>query len=178
MVDEPDSLRCPACDADFEPQPGTVQQCPACGEQFFATQSADETDEDRDAQLALEQRLQDQSQTLDNRHIRFVQLEKRSLYRWRTWMLVIALGCVGLAGQLVWIGVRQWTSDSTRSIAYFVVAVGVGVFSLRFFARAQRYLKQAQTMSLAEPTTPPDFSTLSDGSQIVDQLRSMSRHDD
>ncbi len=176
---EPDYPRCPACGAVFEPQPGAVQQCVVCGEQFFLqVEEADETDEDREARLALERRLADKSQSLDDRHIRFVQLEKRSLYRSRTWMLVIGLGCVGMAGQLIWIGARQWSQDATRGIAYFVVAIGIGLFSLRFFARARRYLEQARTMSLPEPTTPPDFSTLSDGSQIVDQLHNMTRRDE
>jgi predicted RNA-binding Zn-ribbon protein involved in translation (DUF1610 family) len=178
MSDEPETLSCPACGESFAPAETALQECPHCGEQFFIEIESEESDEDREARDAIERRLVAEKERLDDRHIRVVQLEKRSLYRSRSWMLVLGCLLIGLAGQLVWRGVVQFEADATRAIAYFVIAVGLIAFSVRFFRRAKRYLDEARAITLPEPTTPPDFSTLSDGRQIVDHLRSMSDRDD
>jgi hypothetical protein len=190
MSEDAPTIPCPSCGEPVSPAPTPIQQCPHCGEQFFVEGDPDESDEDQEAREMIEQRIMRDRERLDDRHIKVIQLEKRGLYRSRTWMLVIAGLLVGVAGQLVWLGVRQWAGtdatgdapaqapDPQRGAAYFVIAAGLVVFSVRFFRRARRYLQEARAMTLPEPTTPPDFSTLSDGSQIVDNLRSMGRADD
>ncbi len=189
MSDDDALILCPSCEESFARAETALQCCPHCGEQFFIETDADESDEDRDAREALERRLTEEKDRLDNRHIRVVQLEKRSLYRSRSWMLVLALSLIGIAGQLVWVGVKHVTGtdatdtapaktpDHARAVAYFVIAAGLFSLSFRFFHRARRYLREAQAITLPEPTSPPDFSTLSDGSQIVDHLRAMSDDD-
>lgn len=190
MPENDTTLTCPACGEPFSPADASIQQCPSCGEQFFVDAEELETDEDREARDAVERRRMQERDRLDNRRIRVVQLEKRSLYRSRSWMLVLAMGLVGIAGQLVWLGIRHLVGtsasedsaavapDIARAIAYFVIAVGLVAMGVRFYARARRYLREARAMTLPEPATPPDFSTLNDGSQIVDNLRAMSHEDD
>lgn len=183
------SIDCPRCRQALALQDGALQRCPHCAEQFYLEVEEEESDEDREAREAIEQRAAEEKERLDDRRIQVVQLEKRGLYRARSWALVVAMGCMGIAGQLVWLGVnwfrdlpaevgppaiRERASDPIRGVAYFVIAVGLAVVSIRFFRKARRYLLEAKAMSLPEPTTPPDFSTLSDGSQIVDELKRMS----
>ncbi len=183
------TIDCPLCGQPFEPAAGALQQCSHCGGQFFVESEEPESDEDREAREALERRAVEQKERLDDRHIRVVQLEKRSIYRARTWMLVLGFACVGIAGQLVWLGVN-WFRDipanagppavearqaqPSRGVAYFVIAAGMGMVSMRFFHRARRYTREADAMTLPEPTAAPDFSTLNDGSQIVEELKRMT----
>ncbi len=178
MTDEAsDEIFCPACNLSLVPANGSLQQCPHCGEQFFIDTAItpdptdpDESVEDRAARSAIERRLTGGNDRLDDRHIKIVRLEKQSLYRARTWMLILGSLCVGGAGQLIWLGVRRLPEDVPRAIAYFVVAVGLIFFSMRFFFRARQYTAEANQMQLPEPTTPPDFTLLQDGSQIVEGL--------
>jgi hypothetical protein len=88
------SLECPNCATSFPPQPGALQVCPVCQAQFFveSDDAVEESDDDREAREAVERRLQEQKDKLDERHIRVVQLEKRAAYRARSWSLVAALG--------------------------------------------------------------------------------------
>ncbi|GIW75598.1 MAG: hypothetical protein KatS3mg104_0661 [Phycisphaerae bacterium] len=178
MSDQSNTISCPRCGSEFFPVHQALQQCPACREQFFISISEETSDEDSQARLELEQRFQEQQDHLNQKQIRIVQLEKRSLYRRRTWMLVLALGMTGLAGQLVWRGIEWLGVRPSYAIAYWVLASGLVLGSLRFFARARYYGRQASQISLPDPTEPPDFSTLSDGSQIVENLNRMTCHTD
>lgn len=175
MTKGPDPISCPNCASQFIPADQALQQCPTCQRQFFIP-IPDETSDDDETQvhLELEQRFREAQDRLNQKHIRIVQLEKRALYRKRTWMLVLAMGMFGLAGQVVWRGVEWFSIHPWYALAYLIVASGLMVGSVRFFAQAGHYSRLAREVRLPEPTEPPDFSTLSDGSQIVENLNRMT----
>jgi hypothetical protein len=54
-----------------------------------------------------------------------------------------------------------------------VLAAGLVIFSIHFFRHARRLLILARQTVIPEPSTPPDFEPLSDGSQFVSQLSQM-----
>lgn len=174
MAEESVTISCPSCGNQFIPAEQALQQCPACREQFFVQMSDETSDEEARAILELEQHFRDTQDRLNQKQIRMVQLEKRSFYRKRTWVLVLALGMLGLAGQLIWQAV-EWVLDRpSYAFAYLILALGLIVGSIRFFAKAMHYDRLARKASFTPPTDPPDFSTLGDGSQIVANLEQMT----
>jgi DNA-directed RNA polymerase subunit RPC12/RpoP len=170
-------IACPYCDHAFEPQEGAVQACPACGAQFFLQRESDEEepDEDREMRELAERRVEDQANKLNDRHIRSAFLERQSINRARTWALVGAFLCLGAAGQLVWKAIPWFrTDDPTRGVAYLVIAFGAVGVGIHFFRKARACTREAESLKMPEPTDAPDFSSLSNGSQIVDELRKMT----
>lgn len=174
-MDERAPISCPACGREFEPADEALQQCPACGEQFFVPDDdpPDEPDDD-EARESLEARLTAEREKLSELRIKDIKLQKQSLYRARSWMLVIAFLMVGGAGQLVWIGIRGAEQRTQgRTIGFFLVAAVLVIASVRFFFRARAYLREANAIHLPDPTTPPDFTGLGDGSQFAQNLERM-----
>jgi hypothetical protein len=176
-------LDCPACGKAFAAAEGSLQICPVCGHQFFL-QEPEVAEYDDAAREAAEMRIESEREKLDLRHIKAIQLERRSIFRNRTWLLVGAWTCIGVAGQLVWLGVRWFLPVSplqgwvrppnpVRGAAYMVLAAGLVIFSIHFFRHARRLLIVAKQTVIPEPSTPPDFEPLSDGSQFVSQLSQM-----
>lgn len=173
-MDDHATISCPACGHEFEPADTALQQCPACGEQFFRAEDEHLSLEDEEARQSLEERLVAEQEKLSDRKIRDIKLQKQTLYRARSWMLVIGLLMIGGAGQLVWIGIRDAASHThSRTLTYFVLAAALVGFSIRFFLRARAYAREADAIHLPEPTTAPDFTDLGDGSQFAKNLERM-----
>jgi hypothetical protein len=115
---------------------------------------------------------------LDGLRIRQVYQLRRSIYRARRYWLVGMGICIVAAGQIVW---KLFTSSpgsmgvSNAHAAVLAIACLVGaVFCIRQAAQLGRSARQS---TLQEPEQPPDFSSLSDGSQHWKNLEAMG-HDD
>ena len=176
-------LDCPACGKSFAASETALQICPVCGHQFFL-QDEVEAAYDDEAREAMEKRLGREREKLDQRHIRAIQLDRRSIYRNRTWVLVLAFTCIGLAGQLAWLGAWWFVEKQRggydrpinvpRGIAYFVIAGCLAIFSVWFFRKARRLREAAEQTLIPEPESEPDFEPLSDGSQFASHLSELA----
>lgn len=97
---------------------------------------------------------------------------RRGLYRSRAYSLIAAIACAAGAAQcayLTWRHVRTagWGARPIVLIMLMVVAIAGVIW---FARRAQALRREAEQTRLDEPTTPPDFSSLSDGSQRAANL--------
>jgi hypothetical protein len=156
---------CPHCQQLVEvpeiPKDAVVQ-CPHCGAEFSLP--APEPDETATPNIEL-----------DGLRIRQLAALRRGAYRTRSFAIVAAAACAVTVAQLVWMTVRhvRGLGWGVRPIAYLVlvpIAVGGAWY---FLSRAIAAHQEAKQSALAQPTQPPDFSMLSDGSQQVKNLEDM-----
>jgi hypothetical protein len=114
---------------------------------------------------------------MDALRVRQLSAVRRSTYRARSYC-VVALGvCAVAAAQLVLLTVRhvRHAGWQLRPIGY---VCGIGAAAMAgafFFRRAAELSRELRTppAALADPQSPPDFSTLSDGSQTWKNLEQM-----
>jgi DNA-directed RNA polymerase subunit RPC12/RpoP len=162
---------CPTCGSEVSvaalPENGLLA-CPACGAEFFA--AADASDEDRELaeQLALDYEVRERH--LADLATNQVLLERRSLFRTRTYFAVGIVFFIGLALQLasslaLRLAVESFGAGSAGYVAATVAALLLAVVCFRKIRELNAELAKPV---LAEPATPPDFSTLSDGSEYAD----------
>ncbi len=183
---------CPACGHAISPSDtagsnASLLQCPRCGEQFFATEP-DEIDSSSDDDEAARQELEDRQtsaqtddaspdlSTLNERRIRAVVIERRAVYRSRSWAVVLAGVCVVGAGQMVLLIVRAVSDGAVtvRTIGFMVATPVALVLTVYFARKAAEFGRRAAQVRTPDPQTAPDFSTLSDGSQTVRNLQDMA----
>lgn len=109
-------------------------------------------------------------QELDALRIRQVARGRQAAMRFSSYFLVGAGATAVAALDLLWRTIRQ-LKEHTPAIALYLPAAGaLAWLSSRLFAKANRLSQEAQARTAPEPTSPPDFSTLSDGSHIVRNL--------
>jgi hypothetical protein len=183
MPDErPDDVPCPRVTCPYcghevavEYQMGQMPRCPDCGEAFVVDDEADS---------AVDKSVKDAE--LSSLHILQLARQRRSLIRSRSYMLILTIACLVMAVQLVVSMLRlglnhdNWQpGGGTRSIMFMSLLAAWFVISLilvRWFGRkASELKKQIFHSDLSEPATPPDYSSLSDGSQHVRALEQMTR---
>jgi hypothetical protein len=109
---------------------------------------------------------------LDTLRIRQATALRRSLYRGRAYAVVGALACAAAAAQCAWLAyghvhVLGW---GARPVALAVLMCGAIVGAAWCARRASALGREARATGLPQPTTVPDFSTLSDGSQRARNL--------
>ncbi len=109
---------------------------------------------------------------LDALRIRQATALRRSLYRSRAYAVVAAIACAAAAAQCAWLALRHaralgWGMRPTVLIVLMLVAGAGALFLAR---RASSLNREAGATVLPEPGAPPDFSTLSDGSQRARNL--------
>jgi hypothetical protein len=162
---------CPHCqqpvaiDPDERTLSGPFIPCPYCGTEF-AVASEDDPTEQESAERA--QAEQTEKAELDAMRIRQVSAARRAAIRARSWLLIGVVGCLVGAGQCIWKARelhRREQQLGTAAIVLIVIAVALFP-ATAFFAR--RWLAIGRELAaplLDEPTTPPDFSTLGDGTQ-------------
>lgn len=136
----------------------------------------EEVDADAEAVAQLEARQQAEREHLNQRHIKAVTLEKRAIYRKRTYMLVLGVACIVGILQACWLAIGEARGERWLRVASLLtIAIGLSLAPSWFFRRAREYRIEAERTSLPEPETPPDFSTLSDGSQFAKNLENLDR---
>ena len=118
-----------------------------------------------------------ETRAIDAVRVRQLSALRRGAYRTRSYCFV-ALGlCAVAAAQLVLFAVRHvraagWQLRPVGYVCGALAATMAGAFFFRRAAELNRELRQ-RPAALAEPQTPPDFSTLSDGSQSWKNLEQM-----
>jgi hypothetical protein len=109
---------------------------------------------------------------LDGLRIRRAIALRRSLYRGRSYAVIAAVACAGVAAQCGWLAcgharVGGWT---LRPVLLIVLMTCAFAGSFILARRAVALSREARESTVPEPEAPPDFSTLSDGSQRVRNL--------
>lgn len=142
--------------------------CPSCGQAFEmpAVQLARPTFEYADAQTP-DDRQDEFMDELDGMRICQLAAARRAAWRTRSWVLIAAIGMGTAAAQLVLMSATSLKNGSTSWAAtYAASAVLALLVCTRLLARARRMKRQIeQEAQHDEPTKPPDFSKLGDGSQ-------------
>jgi DNA-directed RNA polymerase subunit RPC12/RpoP len=168
----PQAYVCPQCDQAVELDPNSTEaflQCPHCGGQFAVI--VDEPPEGAGDDPHADQRAREAE--LDGMRIRQLSNARRALIRLRTYLFIgCVLGAVG-GVQLIIKAVQRvrheglWDLRTVGFIAFAAACFMVAVFFLNRMTQMSHELKRPL---LEEPTTPPDFSMLSDGSQHARDL--------
>jgi hypothetical protein len=159
-MDVPSIFICPHCGQSVDIADVLGRQtacCPHCNLEFSLPQPP---------------ALDDRASELDGLRIRQLATLRRTTYRSRSYAIIAAGACAVLAAQLLFMTVRQVLGSgwSARTVLYVLVAL-LAVWGAWFFiGRVIALHREARRSPLADPETPPDFSTLSDGSQRIKNL--------
>lgn len=100
---------------------------------------------------------------------------RRGAYRTRSWLIIAAVVFLAGAAQLIYLAVHGFRlGQRIVPIGDLAAAVAALVVCPYFVRRALRVHREIHRSLIEEPTTPPDFSTLSDGSQRWKNLEAMA----
>jgi hypothetical protein len=111
------------------------------------------------------------SDELDGVRIRRLAAERRAILRSRSHCIIAGVVCVVLEWQLCWMIVEQWAkASSLRMLVYALAACAIAIIAALCGHRAVELTGQLRRPLIEEPASPPDFSTLGDGSQQAKNL--------
>jgi hypothetical protein len=152
---------CPTCGTAITPHPDrpNLLICPACHAESFLPEPEPPVDDEPSPEL--------REAEMDATRIRRLATERRSLNRTASYFIVAASVCIVAIGQLIWMTTQHvrgigWTPRPIGYLLFVVLALwGTGYFG----GRAVALRREAKMSALPEPTRPPDFSTLDDGSK-------------
>ncbi|HEY2589913.1 MAG TPA: hypothetical protein VGI81_29485 [Tepidisphaeraceae bacterium] len=147
----------------------TALQCPHCGGQFsIAGEEAPEhaaTGAIDDAQAWAEMESRREGD-LSELRIRQVASLRRGVYRTRSWLIIGASTCAVGFAQLVHLAIRDGRFGLRLGPMFdAILAVLAALIFWHFVARIRALSREIRESRMHDPATPPDFSTLSDGSQ-------------
>lgn len=165
---QPDGLACPHCGQPLAPpeSPASAILCRHCGEEvslIAGDEPAEEPPEDQDDELS-------------GMRIRQLVVMRRSAVRARSYCLIAVITCVVGVVQFAINAIYGWRARGAEALlAWLQAALAlVCVSGAIFFSRKLlTYHRELQKRPLDEPDTPPDFTTLSDGSQHWQALERM-----
>jgi hypothetical protein len=164
---DPVRLHCPGCEEEVDIAPeaaGRLVRCPYCNTDFFA--SAEQSHEPVVDDTSSEQLEQDRANAFDKMRIRNYMALRMSAVRVRSWWLIgfwtASLLMLDMAGRIAMYLVyfHRWGWSPTINL---LIATGEFLFARHCRKRAAELKKEIDHSSIPEPTTPPDFSTLNDG---------------
>lgn len=169
--------QCPGCGELVTPAAlsGSLFQCPRCGQQFFAAadEDAPEESETLDSNSASHP-----DEPLSGLRIRQISTLRRAAYRSRSWVIIAAGVCIVASLKLLLTAVTDIRAGRRAlSIGYGLAAVALFIIGGRFVRRALAMTQRIHEARQPEPPEPPDFSTLSDGSQRWKNLEDMGRNE-
>ena len=106
---------------------------------------------------------------LSELRIRQMATLRRTAYRSRSYEIIGAIACIVMAMQSIWTLIRShrfnvWTIAFALTM---ILSVWGAIYCIR---RAIAMNREAKRSTLPQPTMPPDFSTLSNGSQLAKNL--------
>jgi len=105
---------------------------------------------------------------LDGLKIRQFTALRRSAIRMRSWLLIAATICAVGALQLIILAVQLTHGNHSWGLwqTLYALVAGLAVLGARhFFRKARECKREIEKPILKDPETPPDFSTLGDGSE-------------
>jgi hypothetical protein len=146
---------------------GGLFVCPACGAEFFG--AYEPTDVDRAAAACLEADHDRRGRELNDLRIKQLVTERRATFRTRSYYVVGLCASAAVAIQLGWRAARGFGRHGVdpRPAAYLSGAIAFLVVGWLCLYKVRELNADLAERVLAEPTTPPDFSTLSDGSHLA-----------
>ena len=155
-------LQCPKCEAVYA-KPiafGAMIQCESCGHEFYPviTSAAEEAEAVR--------REEARQNELNMNHIDQVTGIRRATLRIRTYLISGAGAFFLFAIKLVTLAVQPASGSPRKRLSYALFAVASVLVAWRMLVRVKLVNEELKKPLMEEPTTPPDFSTLSDGSQL------------
>jgi hypothetical protein len=158
MAEESTTFQCPHCGAAIAPTATgkSIVTCAACGR---PVELWDNAPQGRDA-------------AIDALRAQKIAASRRAAMRVQTYFRVVAIGCVAAAGECIykaWYAGR-WNVTRILLLGLAMCAVWGIVYFLRHASKVARELRKPM---LIDPTTPPDFSQLGDGSQRVKDLENL-----
>jgi uncharacterized membrane protein YqaE (UPF0057 family) len=172
-------LTCPSCQQDFEADvaAGSFPSCPHCHQAVTV-----------DEPLTDDEATRPQDDELSALRIRATAAERRALVRQRSHLLIGAVLCLAAAVQLcvrfaeLLLLAGAWQSPLLMDTLLFALLYALGVIlavhlGKRWLTRSRELKEQYSHSSLSEPQTPPDYESLSDGSQHLRALDEMTRQD-
>jgi len=103
---------------------------------------------------------------------------RRSAIRTRSYCVIALGGCVVGAAEFIFDAYRRWPVPANLrgvflAILYLFCSFALLALGGYFLRLAIRFHGDARKSVLPPPVTPPDFSQLQDGSQIVRNLEEM-----
>jgi len=176
---------CPHCGAAQDAAPcdrPQLLQCAVCAQCFIlpaadgSTPPVARTGASNDGFVVIDDSAPDDGTSdedeLDGLRIRQLAQARRAAYRSRSYCFIGSAVSAAAAGQLIYKAVMNvhlsgWTA---APILYLAVVPPALFLAWRLLCRARRFGREARQSLLGEPATPPDFSSLSDGSHIWKRL--------
>ena len=110
---------------------------------------------------------------LDESRIRQFARMKQANLRWHSYCLVGAIACGIGAANLIWRAIAAFRI--IESSIYFLAAAALAWGCMRLLQKARELDRQVRMSSTSMADHKPDFSALSDGSQVVKNLEEMGR---
>jgi len=152
-------------------------ECPACRAQFFIVSDDEPSESEDESQTRRDKDESDPQRELSELHIRQVRDLRRGANRTRAWFVFAALGCVVVAAQFGVFAGEFVSKNGWRLLpmGFILAALAVLMLGARFVRRAAETTREIRQMIVPPPSSPPDFSTLSDGSQRWKNLDDMTR---
>jgi hypothetical protein len=148
--------------------------CPHCGTQFTAADELPPTDDP--AELDARDRKQACGDELSELRIKQLSRHRRATIRTRSHVLVGFLIFLCACGKLFQMAVREMRRAHALNFrsAGLLLFAAAALFPAWYFLRRTRQISQELKKPIfSDPTTPPDFSTLQDGSQQAKNLENM-----
>jgi hypothetical protein len=180
------SVLCPDCGHAYQ-HPGRFTSgfldCPACHAQFLAPDATprediyDDTEEEPD-DVEDPEALRRRQEELHYFRVRnSVLTERRMIARTRTYYLIgaVAFFVAGVqTAVMTYKYVYLWHFGwRAKPIGYVFTTISALLASLLFARRSAALSRELARPALEEPETPPDFSTLGDGSERWKNLEAM-----
>ena len=164
----PQTARCPHCGGTFS---WVVASGPDGSPAVFVNAPQQVQTEEAESRPDEASRQDD----LDGARILQISKLRRSAYRSRSYCIIGAILCAVAAVKLGINCVKLvWNVGWSGWLALHILAVAVcATFATRLYAKSREYAREAAQSALEEPTKPPDFSTLGDGSQSWKSLEEM-----
>jgi hypothetical protein len=178
FMSEPRAVQCPSCGGnDVSSSAHGIARCNQCGSEFLV-QTDEPTETDSAGVLAYRApgaQHADEAE-LSELQIRYVSNLRRGAYRERSYWIIAAALCLVGAVKLLQIGLatwwRGWILAGAGDVLGSVAAAMIFTVAARRIAALTREIRQSR---LKDPTDPPDFSHLGDGSQRVRDLEAMTQ---
>ena len=154
---------------------GTLVRCPHCGTQFFAAEDIANQDVVDDTSEP-DSEIQRHDDELNSNRIHQFSSLRRGAIRARSWCLIAVVVCIVGAIQLViWIVQDIWRQHRWGwwATLYLLLIAAALKIAITFSRKAREFKREIDKPMLEEPAQPPNFSTLSDGSQHWKNLENM-----
>lgn len=144
--------------------------CLSCGGDFFGV--VDPSEEDRELERRFEAERQLRAQHLNDARIAAIKQERRAIVRTRSYFIMGLIFALAIAIQL---GVSTYArlqsgGFSLRVSAYLGTILAAGAVAMICLKKIREIHAELARPVQEDPATPPDFSTLSDGSHVADEM--------